>query len=100
MSTATTTKLMPKMQQTMPRMWTRKGKVVIQEKIVLQVQILQENLQKAEAIVNRQPREFPGKIQRKKHPPNRMVGIYSAMELILHQRVSLLHTICNLFINS
>ena len=63
---------MPKMQQTMPRMWTRKGKVVTQERIVLQVQILQENLQKAEAIVNLQQREFPGKIQRKNHHQNRM----------------------------
>ena len=58
---------MPKtqIQPSMPRMWKRKGKAVIQERIVLLVQILQENLQKVEAIASLQLREFPDKIQRK-----------------------------------
>ena len=56
---------MPKTQTTMPRMWKRKGKAVIQERIVSLVQILQGNLQKVEAIASLQLREFPDKIQRK-----------------------------------
>ena len=67
MSIATTTKPMPKtqIQPSMPRMWKRKGKAVIQERIVSLVQILQGNLQKVEAIASLQLREFPDKIQRK-----------------------------------
>ena len=58
---------MPKtqIQPSMPRMWKRKGKAVIQERIVSLVQILQGNLQKVEAIASLQLREFPDKIQRK-----------------------------------
>ena len=58
---------MPKtqIQPSMPRMWKRKGKAVIQERIVSLVQILQGNLQKVEATVSLQLREFPDKIQRK-----------------------------------
>ena len=58
---------MPKtqIQPSMPRMWIRKGKAVIQERIVSLVQILQGNLQKVEATVSLQLREFPDKIQRK-----------------------------------
>ena len=58
---------MPKtqIQPSMPRMWKRKGKEVIQERIVLLVQILQGNPQKVEAIASLQLREFPDKIQRK-----------------------------------
>ena len=58
---------MPKtqIQPSMPRMWKRKGKAVIQERIVSLVQILQGNLQKVEAIASLQLRGFPDKIQRK-----------------------------------
>ena len=58
---------MPKtqIQPSMPRMWKRKGKEVIQERIVLLVQILQGNLQKVEEIASLQLRGFPDKIQRK-----------------------------------
>ena len=58
---------MPKtqIQPSMPRMWKRKGKAVIQERIVSLVQILQGNLQKVEATASLQLREFPDKIQRK-----------------------------------